>query len=511
MTTPPALAAVVDAFHADLVRQGRGGDRQRIETHISLVLLAGACAYKFKKPVDFGFVDFTSLERRRYFCEREVELNRRFAPALYQGVEAVYWPGAAQTPCEYAVRMRRFAADLTLDVQVARGTATTADIAAFAERLAAAHSVAAPVAAGSRCGEPALVQDQMLACLAAPLAAQLPATLTAALGSALTAAQAELAARRAAGHVRDCHGDLHLSNVVALDGELQPFDCIEFNDELRVIDTLSDAAFLLMDLDHHGATALGHVFLNHYLAASGDYAGLTLLPLFLAYRSLVRAKVALLNGSQPSGADSAAQLRAQHHVALAERYLVPTGTAGLVITHGLSGSGKSYHAAQLAASQGFIHLRSDNERRRLSGLPLAVDSHSRPDDGRYTAAQTTATYRHLLELARTIIAAGFSVVVDATFLDRDWRQEFRAQAAACAAPFHILACYAPAAELRRRISARAAAGGDPSEATIAVLERQMQGPSTLTPEEARMAIVIDPATTWVHDADAGRYGRARPH
>lgn len=439
----------------------------RIDTHISTVLLAGEDAWKLKKPVDFGFVDFSDADRRCHFCHREVELNRRFAPALYLGVETL--PGAAADERdECVVHMRRFDVSATLDHLLPQGAVSAALLAAFAAELAAAHAREAPAAAHGGHGEAALVRRQVLATLEEPLAKCLPAGFAARVAQRVEAALPRFAARRAAGHVRDCHGDLHLTNVVLSEGALRAFDCLEFDDDLRIIDTLADAAFLLMDLDHYEVGHLANVFFNAYLEASGDIEGLDLLPLYCAYRSLIRAKVALLGAP----GDAHAQARAMRHVDLAQRYLTAPGRPGLVITHGLSGSGKSHAARRLAEARGFLHLRSDIERRRIAGLALDADSASGPGAGLYTRAHSQATYGHLADSARTALTAGFSVVVDAAFLERAQRAAFRELAGRLGVPFHVLACSAPQAELRERIETRRARGGDPSEATLEVLDRQ---------------------------------------
>lgn len=508
MTSPP-LATVVEAFRRQLAAQGLADDAQLHETHISLVLLAGEHAWKFKKPVDFGFVDFSTLDKRRRACEREVTLNRRYAPDLYLGVEAIVLPDLASAPCEYAVRMRRFASADMLDEKLARGAVDASFLAAFGRRLATWHT-ATPPAGDTTLGSAALFRSQWQACLGAPLAARLPSDLRSLLEETLAAALPRLAARRAAGRVRACHGDLHCANVVAVGDGLLPFDCIEFNDELAVIDTQSDAAFLLMDLDARGAPDLGHAFINAYLEAADEVLDLAVLPLFLAYRALVRAKVALLRAAQASGgAGDAARRQAEAQVALARRYLAPEGRPGLVITHGPSGSGKSFHAARLAAAHGFVHLRSDIERRRLAGLALDARSGSTRDNGLYTAAATRATYARLLALSRAALTAGFSVVVDATFLDPAERAPFHALAARLRVPFHVLRCDAPVAELERRIEARAAAGQDASEATVEVLAGQLARLAPLPAEELAMSV---DAATWTPGAkDVARLGRARPH
>ena len=501
MNSELSLTALVEGFLATLTGAGHAQHAHIVETHISLVLLAGEFAYKFKKPVDFGFLDFSTLAKRQHFCAREVALNRRFAPRIYLDVENVEVAGRQ----ECAVRMRRFPLDATLDALLTRAAVDSEMLCAFARQLAHLHATAMPVVGAAPFGGAALVRAQIEACLEPPLAALLSLQLHSLLKARLDAAMPAFAARRAAGFVRDCHGDLHSANVVAYEGELQAFDCIEFNDELRIIDTLSDAAFLLMDLDHHGASTLGHAFLNSYLESRDDYQGLALLPLYCAYRALVRAKVALLRSTQQGASAEHEHAQATSHVALAERYLQPAGQAGLVLTHGLSGSGKSHHARWLAAQSGFIHLRSDIERRRLVGVPLDEPSDSRLDGGIYTAQITHATYARLASLSAAALAAGYSVVVDATFLNAAERAPFAALAQTHGARFHILMCDAPDDELRRRIVARAARDDDASEATLEVLQQQQRQYLPLSTSELRIALAAeslarDPARL----ADLGR-------
>ncbi|MGE0483015.1 MAG: AAA family ATPase [Gammaproteobacteria bacterium] len=504
MSTPSTSEQAFEARvarHCARLREA-GHVVERIDTHISTVLLAGDDAWKFKKPVDFGFVDFTSVARRCHFCRREVELNRRFAPDLYRGVDVL--PGAApgeQDEC--LVHMRRFDRAATLDRLLPAGRVDGTMIARFAQVLAAAHAAGAAADPVGAHGSPAVVSRQVLATLEAPLAAGLPPGLAAEVGARVAALDARFAARLAGGHVRDCHGDLHLSNVVWLDGELRAFDCIEFDDALRVIDTLADAAFLLMDLDHHGGGELANVFFNHYLEASGDIDGLDLLPLYLAYRSLIRAKVALLGEPR----DDAVRVRAARHVELAARYLEPAGQPGLVITHGLSGSGKSRAARRLAEQRGFLQLRSDVERRRIAGLALDVDSASPAGAGLYTRAHSQATYAHLAACTRRALGAGFSVVVDAAFLERAQRRVFRDLAAALGVPFHVLTCAAPLDELRARIAARRIRGDDPSEATVEVLEHQRE--AIEPPDAGERSFCITPDALDLADGST-RLGRARP-
>ena len=474
----------ISAFSAELAAREGGVSVTRIDTHISTVLLAGPHAYKLKKPVDFGFVDFSTLAHRRRFCVRELELNRRFAPALYESLEAI--TDDAGEVVEYAVRMRRFDTAQSLDRLVADGRIDGDEIAAFAGRFAEVHAAQAPATPYTSFGNADLASTQIRACAGPPVAPHMPPALLDRLECVLQERRDALDTRKRDGHVRDCHGDLHLTNVVRFEGALCAFDCLEFNDALRVIDTMSDAAFLLMDLDHYGASALGHRFFNAYLQHSGDIEGLTVLPLYLAYRSLVRAKVALLAAEQDAGT----RARAEAHLALADRYLQARDGVGLVITQGLSGSGKSHAARSLAGDHGFLHLRSDIERRRLSNLALEAPSGSALGSGLYTGALNDRTYAELARRARAALQAGYSVVVDAAFLERRRREAFFELACELGVPFHILACSAPVEELRRRIEQRQRDGDDASEATVAVLDAQLASHEALDATETRHAVTV---------------------
>ncbi len=487
MTSPDvdALESLVNAvaqrFHAE------GLTTERFDTHISTVLLAGAYAYKFKKPVDFGFLDFSTLARRRHFCELELALNRRYAPDLYLDVLPVAAGGVLAGPApalEYALRMRRFATDDRLDRALARGSVRSEDITAIAQLLAHTHQRAGSAPIPGDFGAPPLVRSQLLTGLEVLAGAGAdPTGLREVLAECCAARVAALEDRVQSGHIRDCHGDLHLTNIVRHGGRWQPFDCIEFSDELRYIDTASDLAFLLMDLDVHEHGIFANQLLNDYLVASGDYGLLSVLDLYLVYRTIVRAKVACLGP-----ADAEQTNRASRHLELAQRYLAVRPAPALYITHGVSGSGKSWIATRIACARGFVHLRSDHERRRLAGLAANAASHSAHDAGLYAAQQTDATYERLAQLAGGILRQGYSVIVDATFLKARQRDRFRELASASGASFAILDCEAPRAVLEARILARAQEGRDPSEATPAVMARQLETRQALSGYERRLSI-----------------------
>ncbi len=476
-----------------------------IETHISWVFLAGDYVYKLKKPVDFGFLDFSTLEKRRCCCEAELRLNRRFAPQLYLQVVSI--GGAPEAPTlhgqpalEYAVKMRRFDQHAQLDRLLEAGELEIGQIEAFADLIAELHRSAPVATAAQPFGScPAIL---------APIAenfAQIRPLLCAQEQQQLhelenwsnnhgTDLQQRFRQRKAAGMIRECHGDLHLANMAWYEGGPILFDGIEFNANLRWIDLCNDIAFLVMDLDDRGQPQLGWRFLNRYLQQLGDYPGLRLLRFYQVYRAMVRAKVLCLRLNQPGVTDSEREqdLRLYHsYLALAGSYTRPR-RGKLLITHGLSGSGKTSFARELAAHFGAIHLQSDRERKRLHGFAGAADSGSSVGGGIYSAAATAATYRRLLELAELVLLAGYPVIIDATFLQRQQRELFRKLAGKRQVPLLILDFPVADDELRRRIEQRTAGGGDVSEATLEVLNRQIRTEEPLTAEERPAVIKLSP-------------------
>ncbi|HQR71386.1 MAG TPA: AAA family ATPase [Burkholderiaceae bacterium] len=477
---------------------------ERIDTHISTVLLAGGYAYKLRKPVDLGFLDFTTLERRRRDCGDEVRLNRRSAPGLYLDVIAVTGTPAAPrfdasgggaTPViDYAVRMRRFDPALTLDQLAARGVLTAEHVDHLADAVAALHARAAGAPSGF--GTPESVaywlNDNFTAMRDHVQSAADRSRLDALADwtrRELEARHALLQRRVATGAIREGHGDLHLGNVVLLHGSPTPFDAIEFNAELRCIDVISDVAFAFMDLLDHGLDEFAWRFISRYLESTGDYDGLALLRLYAVYRALVRAKVALIRLRQPQVRHHA-RIREhasfEHYLALAER-LQRSGARILVVMTGLSGSGKSTVAQDLAAALGGLRIRSDVERKRIFGLEAAADSRG----AIYSADATRRTYERLALLAGGVLDADIPVVVDAASLKRSERRRFVELATEHGARAAIAICSAPEDVLRDRVRRRAAEGGDASEATERVLEQQIRGWEALDADERPLATTLD--------------------
>ncbi|HEY1231508.1 MAG TPA: AAA family ATPase, partial [Ramlibacter sp.] len=425
-------------------------------------------AYKIKKPVRTGFLDYASLAERLRFCREEVRLNARLAPDLYLGVVPITGTAAAPVldgrgpAIEYAVAMHRFPEGALFSERLASGRLGPADIDALGDWMARFHRGAPMAPPGSGYGSShrkrAVVHDLLQAI--GRRAGVRP------LHAWLDAEQAKLAPawdrRAATGHVRECHGDLHLANIVRLDTGVAAFDGIEFDPALRWIDVLDDAAFAVMDLAAHGRWDLAFRLLNRWLDGTGEHEALPLLRHAAVQRALVRASVELMRHPGSPGASQA-------YLDNARDWTRPARTQ-LTIMHGLPGSGKTFVSQQLLEQERAIRLRSDVERKRLFGIAAQASSVAAGLDI-YTPAATGRTYRRLLDLARIALGAGFPVILDAAFLRRDDREQARSLARSLGVPFSIGSCEAPADLLRARLGARQ---GDASEAGADALER-LQG------------------------------------
>jgi len=525
-TTAPTTAAsletrrLVEALCDPVARRLAPGPVRLVETHVSYILLTGRLAYKIKKPLRLDFLDFSTLAQRRRACEDELRLNRRTAPELYLRVVAfagtpseprLVDPTDPATPFEYAVEMRQFDPDALLENQVEQGTIEAPLVDALAERVAAFHASLPPLLplpsphplSSPPPPDPSTVPaalatarrnlDELRALALAPepaLRARIEG-LARWLESVAGALAPILDERARAGFVRECHGDLHLANVAVIDGGPVLFDCLEFDVALRTIDVLDEVAFAFVDFVAHGCCDLAYRFLSAYLEATGDYAGVAVLRFFALHRALVRAKVALLRARQP-GLDAAGAVRIEadleRHVAAAESEACPPAPR-LVITFGLSGSGKTTVSGALVEALGAVRIRSDVERKRLAGLAAQARSGSPLGGGLYDREGSAQTYARLESLARALLASGTAVVVDAAFLARADRDRFRALAREAGVAFTIAVCEAPVEVLRDRIAARLAAGRDASEADAAVLEHQLRSHEPPA-EDERAAVVV---------------------
>ncbi|TVP55196.1 MAG: hypothetical protein EA349_09880 [Halomonadaceae bacterium] len=480
-------------------------DIQLLETHISWVLLTGSYAYKIKKPMDFGFLDFSTLERRKNFCGAEVRLNQRLAPELYLDVIPI--TGSPEAPelggsgeaFEYAIRMRQFDQAGMFVSLVEQDALAPEHIDQLATQVAAFHQSVPRVSKDSMLGsvsgvEAPMVQnfEQIRPMISEPQRLLQLDMIEAWSESTLERLKPVIAARHEKGFVRECHGDLHLANITLHNGEVTVFDCIEFNDEFRFIDVFNDLAFLLMDLEDRGLTHYASRLLDRYLEHTGDFDALPLLSFYKAYRAMVRAKIALftMGNDGLSGEDKEALYqRYCQYADLAESYAgIPDRY--LILTTGYSGSGKSHASLHLSETLGAVRIRSDVERKRLFGLAPNESSRGALDQGIYTPEATKRTYQRLADLSRQILQAGLGVIVDSAALREAERSLLIAVAEEQGVPAMILVCDAPEALLRERLQRRAASGNEVSEADEAVLDKQLQVSEPLTDDERRLTLRI---------------------
>lgn len=479
-----------------------------IETHISWIFLAGDFAYKVKKPVNFGFLDFSTLQKRQHFCREELRLNGRIAPQFYLAVVSI--GGDPDRPelngrpvLEYAVKMKRFPQERQLDRMLTAGQLTARHLEKFATYIAAIHQRIASAAMNTSYGtshaimEPVLQNFRQIRSLLSDqdMLSQLKQLESWSL-SAYEQLREVWQQRKVAGFIRECHGDIHLGNMAWYNDAPLLFDCIEFNVNLHWIDTINDIAFLIMDLDDRGEKVLAGLFLNSYLRATGDYAGVTLLDFYKVYRALVRAKVIGLRLSQSGLSQServADQKLLSSYLDLASSYTVASQPL-LMITHGFSGSGKTSFITRLAPLCGAVTIHSDLERKRLYQVAAKASSQSPVAGGIYTAAAGLRTYNMLCDLAEIQIKAGIAVIIDATFIRRSVRDQVRKLAEKYQAPFRILDFPLIDSELKKRLELRSGQAGSISEATVDVLDYQRVHEDPLDDQERADLISVHPQT-----------------
>ena len=487
-----------------------------IETHISKVLLHGAWAYKVKKPVRLPFLDFSTVQQRRHFSEEELRLNVRTAPHLYVDVRplSVSWdafvadPEAAlagsdpSTATDWVLRMHRFDDAALLSTRCVAGALTGDVIDRLARHVARFHMGLTPVAADWKPRRPFIdwLQAAFDGVLAHPQRA-----------SVVTAAEVQrwhdqcrlwhahltdwMAERQRAGWVREGHGDLHLSNLIAWNGEVMAFDAVEFDEDLRRIDVMNDAAFTLMDLLAHKQPALAWRFMSGWLDETGDVEAFRGWRLFVAYRAAVRAHVSLLGSGGPPAC--------ARYIDVLRMCMAESPRPRLWLMMGLSGSGKSTVAAMLRdalaeTGRPVVRIRSDVERKR----GLAVEPTARPTpvqlDTWYGPAANAQTRQRLQQMAATLLSSGVSVVVDVASLRRAERQAMAELADRHGANYRLWACSAPASALVERLQARAFEGLDPSDAGVSVMERQRSFMESLSDAERWTAVSV------VNDGDLHR-------
>ena len=453
---------------------------ERIDTHSAIVFLAGTRAWKLKRAVRFDYLDFSTAARRKDMCEAEVRLNRRTAPELYRGVVPIARDdagalalGGRGAPVEWVVEMARFDQAWLLDRLAARGQLELAMMPPLAKAIASFHHDAEPRrdhggAAGMR-----WVVEGNASGFAEYEDALDPAEcerLTIRTRAELDRQARLLDARLDAGLVRQCHGDLHLRNIVWLDGSPTLFDAVEFNDEIACTDVLYDLAFLLMDLWRRNLPRHANAVSNGYLSQTDDLEGLALMPLFLSCRAAVRAKTSATAARVQSDARQAEELRrlARTYLVLADRFLDPAAPA-LIAVGGFSGSGKSTVARALApdlgAAPGAVVLRSDQIRKQLCGV--AELEHLGPEG--YTPDVSARVYATVVDRARRTIGSGHSAIADAVYARAGDREAIERVASAAAVPFAGLWLDAPETTLVDRATRRVS---DPSDADAAVIRQQ---------------------------------------
>ena len=500
-----------------------------IETHISWVILTGDFAYKIKKPVNFGFLDFSTLEKRHQYCQQEVLLNSRLADEIYLNVVAI--SGSPEEPSiapetdkgaiEYAVKMTQFPQSAQLDNMLEAGKLGTSHMEAIAHMVAHFHQ-SIPSTTDNQNAKTYGTKDEIQQAVLDNFTVSLDHLKNIKDGdkyreqlnklmqwatSEYSLLSSKIEQRRVNGFVRECHGDMHLRNMVWLNDKPMAFDCIEFNPQLSWTDVVTEIAFTVMDLQDRKEYLLANRFLNTYLEDTGDYDGLQLMPFYLCYRAMVRVKVSTLRLEQESEVDengdfddsgnrkevdlkSLEKEKQQTHTEF-ESYLELASSYShskkptLIIMRGMSASGKSTVSQQILGQLGAIRIRSDVERKRMLG---SQSSSSEIKQGIYSEESSKQTYQKLSELAKSVIKAGYSVIIDAAFLKYEQREIFRKLADELEVNVIILDVTATHEELKRRIVMRK---NDVSDADLKVLEHQIANTKPMHSEELADVLTLD--------------------
>jgi len=513
---PPLIQAMLEpGFYPHPVRE----PIQLLQTHISYVLLTGDYAYKVKKPVDFGFLNFSTLERRRHFCQEELRLNQRGAPGLYLQVLPIgqtqgrFQLGGSGEPVEYTLKMRQFPQEQLFSNLLERGELTPALMEELGRVVAAFHAQAETNDYIRSFGRPERVREafdenyaQTQRYVGGPQTAEQYQETQAYTERFFAERQELFYQRMAQGRIREGHGDLHLGNLCWWEGQILLFDCIEFNEAFRFVDTMYDVSYAVMDLDARHRSDLGNAYLNTYLEETGDWEGLKILPIYLNRQAYVRAKVTsfLLDDPAAAEADKANAFHtAARYYRLAWEYTLPK-QGQLFLMAGLSGAGKSTVARYLARQRGAIHIRSDAVRKHLAGIPLRQRGGSEV----YTPEMTEKTYRRLVQLGVELAREGYSVILDAKFDRQALRGMAIEQAQKCGIPLRILHCYAPEAVLRERLQRRSHASGpsdrlaagrnlaDIADATADLLAQQQAQWQDFSEGERSYLTVLDTSQDW---------------
>jgi len=483
-----SLPAHIQAFAGPEIYPHPATEITMLQTHISWLFLAGGFAYKIKKPLNLGFLDFSTRARRLKACRDELTLNQRLAPDIYLQVLPVFQHGGSyqlgsdlnhhRDAVDYCVKMVRFDQRDLFDVRLMEKRFDPAWMDQLAETVALFHHHAESSPSIQKFGDPKFLQSHIKECLnVAENSPQqnLPASLLLRLKQKIHISleqHRELLKQRQSQFVKNCHGDLHLKNITLFNNRPTPFDCVEFSDEFRMIDTMSDTAFLVMDCDSRNRSDLGYRFLSRYLEQSGDYDGLKFLPLYLSYRAAVRGKVACLLESELADEPSPDQVQlqtthddAEHYFSLAEQYLTTGVEPELFVIGGLSGSGKSHLALLALQNMSAVIIRSDATRKRIAkshaDLPLYGDEMHK------------LTYLAMFDATEKTLRAGFTAVLDATFLHPASRERVVELANEHGVASHFYWLDIDSERLRARVERREKGGRDISDADLKVLENQL--------------------------------------
>ncbi|HLO84893.1 MAG TPA: AAA family ATPase [Nostocaceae cyanobacterium] len=472
---------------------------QLIQTHGSYVLLTGNYVYKVKKPVNFGFLDYSTLEKRQHFCQEEFRLNQRGAGELYLEVVPVtlvgekYHLAGTGEAVEYVLKMRQFTQDCLFSSLFEQGKLNEILLENLGRIVAQYHARSEINDYISTFGQVAKVRVafdenyQQTENYIGKAQTQTQFEETKAYTDKFFAERAELFNQRIANHfIRECHGDLHLRNIALWQEKILLFDCIEFNEPFRFVDVMYDVAFTVMDLEARGIKDLANVFLNSYLEETGDWEGAQVLPLYLSRQAYVRAKVTsflLDDPSVPTNAKEEAAKTAANYYKQAWEY-TKSQQGKLILMSGLSGSGKSTTARYLARQLNGIHLRSDAVRKHLAGIPLL----ERGGSEIYTTEMTQKTYNRLLELGIKLANEGWTVILDAKYDRQNFRQEAIAQATKHQLALQIIHCTAPIEVLQQRLVNRR---GDIADATADLLTSQVQQAEPFTDKEQPYIKILD--------------------
>lgn len=481
---------------------------QLIQTHASFVLLTGDYTYKIKKPVNFGFMDYSTLEKRQHFCTQELLMNRRTAPEIYLEVLPIVQTGdsfqlgtdspaltPAQVAVEYALKMREFSQDSLFLSLLERGLLTAQLMADLGREVAKFHSTAVTNSYIRTFGELGQIRTaidnnyQVSQKYIGGPQTQTQYQETKDYTDAFFVENNDLFKQRIVNNkIRECHGDLHLRNIALWQDKILLFDCIEFNEPFRFVDVMYDVAFTVMDLESRGRRDLGNVFVNTYVEQTGDWEGLQVLSLYLSRQAYVRAKVTslMLDDASVSIAEKVqiSQTAADYYK-LAWEYTKPR-RGKLTLMSGLSGSGKSTAARYLARRIGAIHIRSDAVRKHLGGIPV----NERGGQDLYSDEMTALTYGRLLELGIMLAQRGWDVILDAKFDRQNLRTDAINLAQSRGLPLQIVYCTAPMTVLRERLQQRT---GDIADATAELLSSQQVAFEPFTELEQISVNIVDTA------------------